>query len=261
VIRTEAFQASVIYRFWNPQATGADAGAVSPLLALAGAVGSPLAAFAQADPVYKARPGAGPAVYNWTGFYAGAHGGYGWSLGGNLKIEGWLAGAQVGYNHQVNQWVFGVEADGSFTDIQGQVRVADDAPPSVANFADYVEGLATIAGRLGYAWNNVLFYGKGGAAAVRNHLQFTYNASGNSREWQWGWMAGVGLEYGIGQNWSIKVEYNYLDFGTKGYTFQTCNSCPGPAAPFDVELKQQIQVVKLGLNWRFYNPSPVVARY
>ena len=76
-ITNEAFQASIIYQFWNPQGTGAFAGGGSPLLALAGAVGSPLAAFAKADPVYKARPGAGPAGYDWTGFYAGAHGGYG----------------------------------------------------------------------------------------------------------------------------------------------------------------------------------------
>ena len=122
---------------------------------------------------------------------------------------------------------------------------------------DEVEGLATIAGRLGFAWNNALLYGKGGAAWVRNHLQFTYNGAGNAREWQLGWMAGVGLEYGIGRNWSIKVEYNYPRRWYQELHLRGLQQLP----VCRVELKQQLSVVKLGLNWRFYNPSPVVARY
>lgn len=246
-IKNEAYQASVIYHFWNPQQS-------------ASAAQNPLLAFAQAIP-----------GYSWTGFYAGAHGGYGWGqkdwntigLGneGQFKVKGWLAGAQVGYNYQVNQVVFGVEADGSFTDIHGErisLLTAPGGQPDVIRVD--VEGLATFAGRLGFAWNNVLLYGKGGAAWVREHLQYTHNAAGNARDWKGGWVAGAGLEYGISANWSVKAEYNYLDFGTKRYHFTGCNSCPGGAV-FDVDLKQHLHVVKLGLNWRFWTPGPLVARY
>ena len=247
-IRNEAFQASVIYQFWNPQANGASGGPVAPLLA-----------FAQATP-----------GYTWTGFYAGAHAGWGWSHQnwsvnglpeGAFSGDGWLAGAQIGYNHQINQWVYGIELDGSFTDIVGQrpsLRSAPGTQPDVIKVE--VEGLITLAGRLGVAWNNALFYGKGGAAFARNHLQYTDNAAGNARGWTLGWMVGAGAEYGIVPSMSFKVEYNYMDFGTGHYNFADCNSCP-TADPFTVDLKQNIHVVKAGFNYRFWSPGPVVARY
>jgi opacity protein-like surface antigen len=235
-IRNEAFQASVIYQFWNPQGSGA---ASAPAFLLPQLIGG----------------------YNWTGFYAGAHGGYGWSHDGNRNLDGdgWLAGAQVGYNHQVNQLVFGVEADGSFTFIRGEIAgPGTGSQPRV--FREEIEGLATLAGRLGYAWNNTLLYGKGGAAWVGNHLQFSENGAGNAREWSVGWVAGVGFEYGISPGLSFKLEYNHLNFGTRGYTFEACNNC-GATVPFDVNLEQSINVVKFGLNYRLWQPAQVIARY
>jgi opacity protein-like surface antigen len=271
-ITNEAFQASVVYRFWNPQGGGASAGGESLLAALAGAVGSPLAAFAKAGPVYKAPPGVAPAGYTWTGFYAGAHGGYGWShqdwtrvniastsFEGAFNADGWLAGAQLGYNHQINQFVIGIELDGSFTDIVGRRASLLSLPgQQPIGIKVEVEGLATVAGRLGLAWNNILFYGKGGAAFARNHPQYTDNDNGNAHVWKVGWMAGGGAEYGITPTISAKLEYNYMDFGTQHYTL-TCQivSC----GTNRVDLEQNFHVVKAGLNWRFWNPGPVVARY
>ena len=87
-----------------------------------------------------------------------------------------------------------------------------------------VEGLVTVAGRLGWAWNNALLYGKGGVAFVRNHVQYTDNGAGNAHEWKGGWMVGGGAEYGITPSISAKLEYNYMDFGTKRYGILDCNS-------------------------------------
>ena len=248
-IKNEAFQASVVYQFWNPQASGVTAGGVSPLLA-----------FAQAD-----------TGYSWTGFYTGAHAGWGWSKQGwtdvfpnatrdrgDFDADDWLAGAQIGYNYQINQFVLGIEADGNFTAIKGSRlnalhNPAAPAPntPLFVNLA--VEGLVTAAGRLGWAWNNVLLYGKGGVAFVRNHLQYTNAAAGNAHEWKRGWMAGGGAEYGITPSISAKLEYNYMDFGTQRYHLIDSDDL--------VDLKQNVHVVKVGLNWRFWNPGPLVARY
>lgn len=71
-------------------------------------------------PVYKAPSYLSPApIYNWTGFYIGAHGGYGWSnfsgdgtFGpGSATAKGFLGGGQLGYNYQIGQFVIGAEAD------------------------------------------------------------------------------------------------------------------------------------------------------
>ncbi len=68
-------------------------------------------------------------------------------------------------------------------------------------------------------------------------------------------MAGVGLEYGLASNWSIKVEYNYMDFGGDTYRFNLRDSTDF----FDLKIDQQVHVVKFGVNYRF--GGPVVARY
>ena len=124
------------------------------------------------------------------------------------------------------------QADGSFTDIWAQTVVGGVGQPLVLR--DELKASGNERLPFGIA-DQCPIVRQGGAAWVRNYLQFTYNGAGNAKEWQSGWMAGVGLEYGIGQNWSIKVEYNFLDVGTKNYTFVDCNNCPSAA-----ELKQQL---------------------
>ncbi len=63
-------------------------------------------------------------VFNWTGWYAGLHAGYGWGnvtisdLEENNKMRGWLAGGQLGYNVQTGSWVWGAEIDGAWTGIE-----------------------------------------------------------------------------------------------------------------------------------------------
>src|SRR6202158_2011747 len=103
--------------------------ATAGLLALAGLTGSACAAD-MGRPVYKAPPQVYIApVYNWTGFYIGANGGYGWgstnwsALGSNFDVKGGLFGGQVGYNWQFGQFVYGLEADVDWTDIHGNSLV------------------------------------------------------------------------------------------------------------------------------------------
>jgi outer membrane immunogenic protein len=87
---------------------------------------------------------------------------------------------------------------------------------------------------------------------------------------RWGWMAGIGLEFGIFDNWTAKVEYNYLGFGTKKVrlagTAQVFEDGVDPdetVAVFrDFDVKQDIQLVKFGVNYRFgWGAAPVAARY
>src|SRR5690349_3763840 len=65
-----------------------------------------------------------PPVFNWTGFYVGVNGGYGWAdnditgIGNTGQLKGGFVGGQLGYNWQnPSGWVFGVEADAHWADI------------------------------------------------------------------------------------------------------------------------------------------------
>jgi len=109
-----------------------------------------------ARPVYKAAPAP---LFNWTGFYVGGHGGYGWADDANLSPKGWFGGGQVGYNWQyAPNWVFGVEADISGSDIS-ETNLA--GAPLVSSKINY---FGTARGRLGYTVDRVMVYGTGGLA-------------------------------------------------------------------------------------------------
>ena len=223
-----------------------------------------------AKPVYKAPPPA-PALYSWTGFYVGLHGGGAWSdkdwfypctatnlllppcgvAQGGHNATSWLAGGQVGFNYQVGQWVWGIEAEFSATELkEGHLDLA--FPTDIHN--SRTDFIGTVAPRLGLTWDRALLYAKGGAAWVNNDYSLSIASSGlttyTADSTRWGWMVGLGIEYAFAQNWSAKVEYNYLDFGTERILYTGNGAIPG-ALPFDEDIRQRIQVVKVGLNYKF----------
>jgi opacity protein-like surface antigen len=106
-------------------------------------------------------------AYNWSGFYIGAHVGGVWgdkdwrdTIGplGSHDVSGLLAGGQIGFNWQSGNWVFGIEAQASWTNADGR----HDTPTTF--FTTEVKWLGTIAGRIGWARDRLLLYVKGGAA-------------------------------------------------------------------------------------------------
>lgn len=219
-------------------------------------------------------------IFTWSGFYVGAHVGGAWGDkdftridgsggeegNGNVRsfdIDGMLAGGQVGYNFQAGNFVFGVEGDLACTGVDGGFAGTNAYGPASWN-AD-MNWLGTVTGRIGYAFDNVLVYVKGGAAwadedythpATNSRLEAMYYSGGNTRT---GWTLGAGVEYGFAPNWSFKVEYNYVDFGSKNVTLAEASS--DRWVTFDVD--QNMHIVKAGLNYRFGGAAaaPVVARY
>jgi len=245
-----------------------------------------------ADMAVKARPAPPAPIFSWTGFYLGVHAGGSWfdkdwsqpltpiniaggcagcpGPAGSHSASSWLAGGQIGFNYQTGMWVFGVEADASATDLKATSSLVPLAPVFAIN--SRTDAVATIAGRVGVAANQALFYVKGGGAWAND--RFFTSATGvvappppagvplqQADDTRWGWMVGVGVEYAFTPNWSVKAEYNYLDLGTHRETLQPVPAnCPG-CLPFQYDVRQRMDLVKIGLNYRFGWAGPVVAKY
>jgi opacity protein-like surface antigen len=217
-------------------------------------------------PVYKAPVLAAP--YNWTGFYLGGFLGTAWgetrwfypdSLTETFpRFAGILGGGQIGFNYQVGSWVFGLEGDLGWTNEHGSQACPNGFFFTCTN--NHVDPLATATARVGYAWNRALFYVKGGGAWTRDDYLVTCNDSsglicnvqsesfGDTRA---GWTVGAGLEFGLTPNWSAKVEYDYLDFGSRNFTEPDGTH---------VQIRESVNEVKVGVNYRF-GGSPIVAKY
>jgi outer membrane immunogenic protein len=211
-----------------------------------------------ARPVYKAPPsGMIPVTYDWTGFYVGGHVGYGWAdknwtdgfglFDVSHKADGFLGGVQGGYNYQIGQFVLGLEGDWSWSGMRGSNNAF------ASTFNTDVDWTATITGRVGMAFDRWLVYGKGGVAFTRDRYSTNfYTAPGvELTDSRTGWVVGAGVEYAFAPQWSAKLEYNYMDFGTKSVSF-----APG----FSTNIDQTVQAVKLGVNYKF-GGGPIIARY
>jgi len=201
----------------------------SVLAAAAGALLLPASAATAAD--YDARPYtvASPvAPFSWAGMYLGGNAGYQWASVSNNPTHpsGPIGGVEVGYNWQIGQFVLGAETD-------LQLSGANDtfAPWKFSN-----PWFGTLRGRVGYALNNVLFYGTGGFAygdlrAERGGFAETQTLGG--------WTAGAGMEVGFTPNWSAKIEYLYINLGNGNFTLTgTSNGLSS-------------NMLRFGVNYRF----------
>jgi len=215
-----------------------------------------------------------PMVYNWTGFYIGAHAGYGWGtltstatsasasfpdgfVFDDTHEKGPLGGGQLGYNYQIGQFVLGIEGELSWSGIDGDETSTNPANLRYAMTHTKLPWIADVAGRAGYAWNNWLLFAKGGA--VWTHVDAdstTYSGAGavlgtaSGSENRSGWLIGGGAEWGFAAHWSAKLEYNYMDFGTTNVARNVLTGASAGTTNYrDQNLK--LNVIKVGLNYRF----------
>lgn len=198
-------------------------------------------------PITEPAPIAG---YNWTGFYIGAHGGFAFDgendwdgTAVNNELDGFFAGGTVGANWQINSIVLGVEGDGSWSDIDG----SDPCPNPAFTCSTDIDWIASARGRLGFALDRFLVFGTGGAAFGGIDVEANPQAGGgNSDEVYVGWTAGGGVELGLWNNFSVKGEYAFYDFGDESATFS------GVPLSFNPE----IHTAKFGINYRFGGLGP-----
>ncbi|MGE0287132.1 MAG: outer membrane protein [Bradyrhizobium sp.] len=243
--------------------------AISALL-----TGAASAADLAARPYTKA-PIMAASMYNWAGFYIGLNGGGGWAdkcwdnynVGGVASVPaaegchtatGGTVGGQVGYRWQASNWVFGLEAQGNWADFSGS-----NASVLFANVTNRtrVDAFGLFTGQVGYAWNNVLWYVKGGAAVTSDKYEGLATNTGivfdRADETRWGASVGTGVEFGFTPNWSLALEYNHLFMGKRDITL-TSVAAPGVISRGDT-IRQDVDVVTARINYRF--GGPVVAKY
>jgi len=244
------------------------------------AMGAPVFAAdlpARAYPPAKAPAYVAP-IYDWSGFYVGINGGGGWNRScwtntsffgvpvipaageGCGTDSGGTAGGQIGYRWQSASWVFGVEAQGNWADFNGSntsLALAD-----ITNQTK-VDAFGLFTGQVGYAWNNALFYVKGGAAVTDNNYASFATATGvelsNANETRWGGTVGAGIEYGFAPNWSVALEYDHLFMGTRNIAFT--GVAPGNVGvnTRNEDIGQDVDLVTARVNYRF--GGPVIAKY
>ena len=239
------------------------------------AISAAAAPASAADMAVKAAPPAPlPVIYNWSGFYIGANGGWGSSRNcwdfvtaagavvadGCADRSGGLFGGQLGYRWQTGGWVFGLEAQGDWADLSN-TRVSLINPAFSTRVSTDAIGLFT--GQIGYAWNAALFYVKGGAAVTKNSFDILTTLGGatvaSASSTRWGGAIGVGFEYGFAPNWSFGIEYDHLFMGDANNSFSVAN--PVVAGALN-RITQDVDMLTLRINYRFGGyGAPVAARY
>jgi outer membrane immunogenic protein len=229
------------------------------LIAL-GAAAPAVAADLAARPYTKA-PAMVAAIYDWSGFYIGINGGgasahttwdvVGGASEGSHNATGGTVGGQVGYRWQSGQFVFGVEGQGNWADFSGDNVSAVFATRNRTT----IDSFGLITGQVGYAWNNVLLYVKGGAAVVGDKYDVYSTATGallaTTSQTRWGGTVGAGLEVGFAPNWSVGVEYNHIFLGDKDVTFAGLVATD--------RIRQDVDMGLVRLNYKF--GGPLIAKY
>jgi outer membrane immunogenic protein len=209
-----------------------------------------------------------PALYDWTGFYLGGHVGAGLLednynqlattatttnlvAGTKVSVAGLIGGAQLGVNYEFAPVVVGVEAswtDSAITGSSSSSVTGGAAGTTQERATSAPMWIAAATGRVGYAANDLLFYAKGGGAWMNVKYTEDILASGVTSSTQGisdnrtGFTAGVGLEYGMTENLSAKLEYDFYDFGTKDYNAFTQTP---------VSVASNLHALTFGLNYRF----------
>lgn len=199
-------------------------------------------------------------AFSWTGFYVGAHIGavanqdrvnipaYGPPGQYTRSPTSLMIGGQLGYNYQINNVVFGLEADLSY--LSGS-RTGPSDNGAGELFRVRPDYNASIRARLGFAADRALFYLTGGVAFHGLSANFDNPFNGPRRYNYVGGTVGAGIEYAVTNNWTLRGEYLYGFYGNKTAVFG------GP-----VDIRPQTHTFRIGINYLFSTgPSAVVARY
>jgi outer membrane immunogenic protein len=279
--------------------------------AFAAVAATSVASAADMAPRYTKAPAPIVEVWSWTGFYIGGNAGYSWGRSSSdvsyyntltglpivppagsvtssgFDMNGAIAGGQIGYNWQSNNWVFGLEADAQWSGERGRtsfncaaVAVTAGAclpgltflPAGVTgtslSYDQSLEWFGTVRGRAGVLVTpRILLYGTGGLAygsikttgvlAGVTPANVAIVSTASSSDIRWGWTVGAGIEGKLTSNWSAKLEYLYMDFDS--YRAGNFTLAPLNTIGARVDSHFRDHILRAGLNYTF--GGPVVAKY
>jgi outer membrane immunogenic protein len=211
----------------------------------------------------------------WNGPYLGVNIGHGSAdIGGTLTVldqggkalygpagygidaDGMFGGVQVGFNRRIGNFFVGLEADLQTADISGSTRLGSKSFAYSASAS--MDWFGTARARAGFATDAVLVYATGGLAFGNVDLNATYkNSNGtahlSSSDTRVGFVLGAGVEFALRPGWSLKLEYQYLDFGSRSaedaFFWEYCNKIYGKTVSTDFDT--DIHTVRIGLNYAF----------
>lgn len=208
-----------------------------------------------------------PPLYNWTGFYLGPN--IGWGFGGVSGVSdtlgstfasttqnSFLGGGQVGFNWEFGGGVvIGAEAQFDWLPNTSNTLTATGPGGATATASINNRWLTLADARLGYAFDRLLVYGKGGGAFIGTSNSgvtiagVPFGLSGTSSS-NTGWNAGVGLEWAFAGPWTVRAEYDYIRMNSATYTVAA--TAPAPFASDVISTNNRtFNLVTVGLNYKF----------
>jgi len=220
--------------------------------------------------------------FSWTSCYLGGHLGGGFAhkditdpvqlvqdsfLGAGSTVgvttvspspNGVVIGGQIGCDYQfASSFVVGVEGAASGSTMKNSRMVGLPlGNPDTALVRASTDFLPSLTARIGYAFDNVLLYAKGGAALAGDRFNVTGSFVGvpfafEGLDNRFGWTVGGGVDWAFSHHWSANIEYDYYQFGHGGILMSDgINGFSGI-----VDVKQTVQVVKVGLNFHIWGPG------
>lgn len=224
-------------------------------------------------------------AFSWTGFYAGVQAGYGTGNSrpaifhetsngnryfdaefGSIAPQGFLGGLQAGYNQQYRKFVVGIEADFALANINGSAS-GTRMPypyytPALANQSitvstqSQVDWLATIRPRIGYAGDDYLAFVTAGLALGKVKYQqsmsdtYDYTGTSSSNDTRVGYVVGFGFEKVIQPNLTVKIEYQYVDLGSKS-TSPSRETGDKKGFMISTENRIDLHTLRVGINRKF----------
>jgi outer membrane immunogenic protein len=221
--------------------------------------------------------------FNWTGCYVGMHVGGGFASksitdpvllvqdtliapGTTTGIttvspqpSGVVVGGQIGCDYEfASSVVIGVEGAASGSTMRANRQVAlPGSPPDIALVQANTDFLPSLTARIGYAFDNVLLYARGGAALAGDKFEVSGTLTGigpydfRGLDNRFGWVVGGGVDWAFYRNWSVFVEYDYYQFGTTNVLMTDQVSALAGLVSFS----QHVQVVKGGVNFHVWGPG------
>jgi outer membrane immunogenic protein len=166
-------------------------------------------------------------------------------------MSGQLYGGQLGCDVQIGgPLVFGIEGALSGTNLDDGHTNPFNSAWTLQTSHDWI---AAVTGRVGLGFSNALIYARGGLAWADTQYQI-HNAGilvGDPSKRRQGWVVGGGIEYAFTPAWSIFVEGDYYSFRATNVSFAGEAINPTPA--FTISSKENIEAIKLGVNYRFGN--------